>query len=65
MSLSSILHTVKSFQILLYNSHNLTSVICLHTVCSIWPVDRTLSGATTRGHSGPENNDNEGVLHIP
>ena len=31
----------------LYNSHNLTSVICLHTICSIWPTDRTLSGATT------------------
>ena len=37
MSLSSFLHTVKWFQILQYNSHNLTSVICLHTVCSIWP----------------------------
>ena len=24
-------------QVLLYNSHDLTSVICLHTVCSIWP----------------------------
>ena len=31
------LHKVKWFQVLLYNSHNLTSVICLHTVCSIWP----------------------------
>ena len=28
----------------LYNSHNLTSVICLHTVCSIWLIDRALSG---------------------
>ena len=31
---------------MLYNSDNLTSVICLHTVCSIWPTDRTISGAT-------------------
>ena len=40
---------VKWFQVLVYNSHNLTSVICLHTVCSIWPIDRTLSDATTQG----------------
>ena len=32
---------------------------------SIWPIDRTLSGATTLGQSGPGTNDNEGVLHIP
>ena len=60
MSLSSFLHTVK----LLYNSHNLTSVICLHTVCSIWPIDKTLSGATNPGQSEPGSNGNEGVLHI-
>ena len=35
-------HTVKLFQVLLYNSHSLTSVIYLHTVCSIWPIDRTV-----------------------
>ena len=29
--LSSFLHTVKWFQLLLYNSHNLTSVIYLHS----------------------------------
>ena len=52
MSLSSFLHTVKCFQVLLYNSHNLTSVICLHTVCFIRPLDRTLSGATTQCRSG-------------
>ena len=33
-------HTVKWFQVLLYNGHNFISVICLHTVCSIWPIDR-------------------------
>ena len=63
--MSSFLHMVKWFQVLLYNSHNLASVICLHTVCSIWPIDRTLSGPTTLGQSGPGNNGNEGVLHIP
>ena len=57
--------TVKWFQVLLYNSHNLTSVIFLHTVCSIWSIDRTLSSATTPGQSGPGSNGNEGVLHIP
>ena len=55
----------KRFQVLLYNSHDLTSVICLQTVCSIWPRDRTLSGATTPGQSGPESNSNKEVLHIP
>ena len=49
---------------LLYNSHNLTIVICLHTVCSIWPIDRTLSVATTLGQSGPGSNGNKGVVHI-
>ena len=32
---------------------------------SIWPIDRTLSGATTPGQSRPGSNDNEGVFHIP
>ena len=32
---------------------------------SIWPVDRTLSGDTTLGQSGPGSNGNEGVLCIP
>ena len=32
---------------------------------SIWPIDRTLSGATTPGQSGPGSDGNEGVLHIP
>ena len=32
---------------------------------SIQPIDRTLSGATTPGQSGPGSNGNEGVLHIP
>ena len=32
---------------------------------SIWPIDRTLSGATTPGQSGPGSNGNEGALRIP
>ena len=31
---------------------------------SIWPIDKTLSGATTHGQSGPVRNSNEGVLCI-
>ena len=37
----------------------------LFAVCSIWPLDRTLSGATTPGQSGPGSNANEVVHHIP
>ena len=36
-----------------------------HIVCSIWPIDRTLLGATTPGQSEPGSNSNEGVLRIP
>ena len=32
---------------------------------SIWPIDRTLSGATTQGQSRPVVNGNERVLRIP
>ena len=32
---------------------------------SIWPIDRTLSGATFLGQGGPGSNNNEGVLLIP
>ena len=32
---------------------------------SIWPIDRTLSGATTPGQSGPRSVSNEGVICIP
>ena len=56
---------VKWFHVLLYNSHNLISVICLRIVCSIWPIDRTLSGASTSSQNGPRGNGNEDVLHIP
>ena len=50
---------------MLHSSHNLTWVICLHTVCSIWPIDMTLSDATTPDQSGPGSNGNEWVLCIP
>ena len=32
---------------------------------SIWPIDRTLSGATTPGQSGLGTNGNVAVVHIP
>ena len=32
---------------------------------SIQPIERTLSGATTPGQSGPWSDGNEGVLYIP
>ena len=32
---------------------------------SIWPIDKTLSGATTPGQSEPGSDVNEGVLCIP
>ena len=38
---------------------------CISTKFSfIWPIDRSLSGATTPGQSGPGNSGNEGVLPI-
>ena len=32
---------------------------------SIWPIDKTQSGNTTSGQSGPGSDGNEGVLSIP
>ena len=32
---------------------------------SIWPIDKTLSGATTPGQSGPGSDGNKGVHCIP
>ena len=31
----------------------------------IWPIDKTLSGASTLGQSGLRSNGHVGVLHIP
>ena len=53
------LYTAKWFQVFLYNSHNLTSHLFAHIVCSIWPIDTTLSGATTQGQSEPRSNGNK------
>ena len=65
MSLNSFLCTVKWFQVLLYNCPNLTFVICMHTDCSIWPIDRIQSVTSTPGLRGPGSNGNERVLYIP
>ena len=32
---------------------------------SIWPIDGTLTGITTPGQSGPENDRNERMLYTP
>ena len=32
---------------------------------SIWPIDKTQSGATTQGHNGAGSDGKEGVLRIP
>ena len=32
---------------------------------SVWPIDTTLSGATTLGQSGPGSDGNEGISRIP
>ena len=63
--INNFLHSVKFFQELPYNSHNLKLVIWLHTVCSIWPIDRTLTGATTPGQSEPGSNGNEAYSTFP
>ena len=51
-----------------FKQFNLAQVICLHSVwmsnSSIWLIDRTLSGASNLGKSGPGSDGNE-VLHIP
>ena len=48
-----------------FKQFSLALVICLHSDdCSIWPIDRTLSGATTPDQSESRSNDNEGVLRI-
>ena len=58
------LHTVKWFQVLLYESQFNISQLFTQS-CSIGPIDRTLSCATTLGQSGPGSNGNERILQIP
>ena len=43
--------------------HNL--FVCTQFKCSIWPIDKTQTSATTPGQSEPGSNGNEEVLHIP
>ena len=54
---------------MLHEQFNLSSIICLHTVkwlkSSIWFIDGALTDTTTSGPIKPDNNNNEGVLHIP
>ena len=53
------LHTVKTvlFQTIQFS-------ICTQ-FSSIWPIDRTLSGAIPPGQSGLGSDGNEGIFHIP
>ena len=44
--------------------HTIHFSISMH-FSSIWPIDRTPSGNTTPGKSGPGSDGNEGVLRIP
>ena len=65
LKISVFLDKVKFKQFYL-QQFNLAEVICLHTVSmsdsSIWPRDRTRSGATSPCWSRPESNGNEGWL---
>ena len=62
------LHTVKWSNSFISN-HSIyhKSFIYTQFKCqsSIWPIDRTLSGATTPGQSGLRSNGNEGIPQIP
>ena len=59
-------YMIKQFN---FRQFNLAEVICLHSVLmsnsSIWPIDRTLAGASTPSQKGSGNEGNEGVLLIP
>ena len=70
------MHTVKLFQILLFNTNNSSqhsSFVCTQLNgfkytkwldISIWPVDETLRGTATPGQSGTRIKDNEDVFPI-
>ena len=66
-----LLYTVKWFQVLLCITNNLFklwSFVCTQLndqTIPIWPIDRTLSGATTLGQIRSGSNGNEEVLCIP
>ena len=67
--LFSINHLQARFQVLLCNTNNSTSVICMHTVkdlnSSIWPIDGILTGTTTLGQRGCGWNGNDSVFYTP
>ena len=58
------MYTVKWFQVLLYKSQFNISHLFAHLVFSIWPIDRTLSAATTPDQSVPGSDGNEKIRHI-
>ena len=47
-----------------YQNNSLSSNLVSH-ISSIWPIDRTLLGTTTPGHSWPGSDGNDGGIHIP
>ena len=53
----------------LFQAIQFSQIVLIQTIkyalCSIQPIDRTLSGATTPGQGRDESNGNEGVLRIP
>ena len=63
-------YTIK--QSFIYTESNLKTVL-FQTIqfrismqfSSIWPIDRTLSGATTLGQSGPRSDGSKEILRIP
>ena len=50
---------------MLSNIHTLPSIICWNKLFFIWPINRTLSGATTPSQSWSWSNSNKEVDHIP
>ena len=60
MNLSSFLHAVEWFQVLLYNRQFNISHLFAHSLFYLTP-----AGGATLGWSRPGSNGNEGILHIP
>ena len=59
-------YSVLDFSLKWFKYCYITVTICLHTVCSIWPINRSRSGATTPGQSAPwEQRQWTGTSHSP
>ena len=61
------MHTVKLSKTFLFQAIQFSQTVLFQTIqfcISIWPIDRTLSGATTPGQSEPGGDSNEEVLRI-